>query len=98
MKYIISIVALLTLLMSGCGSKEGIKTAEHKAYLYFTGNTSGAVVSIDGGEDFSVKPGQNNQYGIKPGKHLIEVKRDGALVVKREIYVGDGIAKEIEVQ
>jgi len=35
---------------------------------------------------------------VKPGKHLIEVYRNDAIVIQREIYLGDGIAKEIEVQ
>ncbi len=99
MKYILSIISLVLLLsISGCGYKEGVATAAQKSYLYFSGNTDNIRVSIDGGEKFSVKEGQNNQYGIKPGKHLIEVYRDGAIIVKREVFVSDGIAKEIEIQ
>ena len=99
MKKLILIIGLLTVfLFSGCGYKEGVATATQKSYLYFSGNTLDAQVSIDGGERFSVKTGQNNQYSLKPGKHLIEVYRNDAIVVQREIYLGDGIAKEIEVQ
>ncbi|MEA3370447.1 MAG: hypothetical protein U9Q40_03835 [Campylobacterota bacterium] len=99
MKYILSIISLVLLLgVSGCGYKEGVATATQKSYLYFSGNTSNVKVSIDSGEKFSVEAGQTNQYGVKPGKHLVEVYRDGAIVVKREVYIGDGIAKEIEVQ
>lgn len=99
MKYILSIISLALLLgFSGCGYKEGVATAAQKSYIYFSGNTSDVEVSIDGGEKFDVESGQTNQYGVKPGKHLIEVYRDGAIVVKREVFIGDGIAKEIEVQ
>lgn len=98
MKTLLIIATTLLLLISGCGSKEGVKSEAQKSYLYFTGQTSGVIVSIDKGEGFSVQSGQNNQYGVKPGKHLVEVSRDGTLIVKREIYLGDGIAKEIEVQ
>ena len=98
MKTLLIIATTLVLLISGCGSKAGVKSEAQKSYLYFSGQTKGVVVSIDKGEGFSVKAGQNNQYGVKPGKHLVEVSRDGKLIVKREIYLGDGIAKEIEVQ
>ena len=98
MKILLTIAVALALFISGCGSKEGVRTEAQKSYLYFSGNTSGALVSIDKGEEFSVKAGSNNQYGVKPGKHLVEISRDGNLIIKREIYVGDGIAKEIEVE
>lgn len=98
MKVITVILMAFALFFVGCGSKEGVRSEAHKSYLYFTGNTSGAVVSIDKGEGFSVKSGKNNQYATKPGKRLIEVSRDGVLIIKREVYLGDGIAKEIEVK
>ena len=99
MKYILSIISLALLLgFSGCGYKEGVATDTQKSYIYFSGNRSNIEVSIDGGEKFDVKPGETNQYGVKPGKHLVEVYRSGAIIVKREVFIGDGIAKEIEVQ
>ncbi len=99
MKKIIFIIGLFIFLsFSGCGYKEGTVTATQKSYLYFTGNVSNVVVSLDGGERFNVIAGQNNKYSIQPGKHLIEVYRNGDIVVKRELYIGDDIAKEIEVR
>jgi len=99
MKYILSIITLVLLLgISGCGYKEGVATAAQKSYIYFSGNTSSVEVSIDGGEKFDVEEGQTNQYGVKPGKHLVEVYKDGKLIIKRELFISDGVAKEIEVQ
>ncbi len=99
MKYILSIISLALLLgFSGCGYKEGVATAAQKSYIYFSGNTNNIKVSIDGGEKFNVKPGETDQYGVKPGKHIVEVYRNGAVVVKREVFISDGIAKEIEIQ
>ena len=99
MKYILSIISLVLLLgISGCGYKEGVATAAQKSYIYFSGNTSDIEVSIDGGEKFNVKAGQTNQYGVKPGKHLVEIYRDGKIVVKREVFVSYSIAKGIGVQ
>ena len=97
MKQIILVVSMTLLFLSGCGYKEGVSNTAQKSYLYFSGDTINTLVSIDGGEKFSVKPGENNQYSIKPGKHLIEVYRNGSATLKRTIYIADGIAKEIEV-
>lgn len=97
MKFITAIALFVALILSGCGSKTGIKTAAQKSYLYFTGNTGNIEVSIDKGQSFSVEAGEENQYSLKPGKHLIEISRDGVLIMQREIYVGDSVAKEIEV-
>ncbi len=99
MKYILSIISLALLLgFSGCGYKEGVATAAQKSYIYFSGNTNNIKVSIDSGEKFDVKSGETDQYGVKPGKHIVEVYRNGAVVVKREVFISDGIAKEIEIQ
>lgn len=99
MKKIILMLGLFSfILFTGCGHKEGTVTATKKSYLYFTGNVSNVTVSVDGGEKFNVIAGQNNQYSIYPGKHLVEVYRNGKIIVQRKIYVGDDIAKEIEVR
>ncbi len=98
MKNVLLIISLLVLLgFSGCGYKQGVITGDKKSYLYFTGNTENILVSINDGIQFSVKAGKDNQYKIKPGKHLVKVYKGDKIIVKREIFVGDGIAKEIEV-
>lgn len=97
-KIILALGLFIFLAFSGCGYKEGSITGAQKSYLFFTGDTKNILVSIDGGERFSVESTQNNQYSLKPGKHLVEVFRDEKIVLKREIYLGDDIAKEIEVR
>ena len=99
MKKLILIVGLIaSIFLSGCGYKEGVATATQKSYLYFTGKTNDMVVSIDNGEKFNIQTGTNNQYAIQPGKHLVEVYKDNRLIIKREIFISDGISKEIEVK
>jgi hypothetical protein len=99
MKRVTGLIALAMALMfvTGCGYKSGVSTGEQEAFLYFTGKVKGATVSVDGGEPFAVKAGRDNQYKIKPGKHSVKVYSGGKVVVDREIYVGDGVAKEIGV-
>lgn len=97
-KSITFIGILILLLLSGCGYKEGVVSATQKSYLYFTGDTKDTQVSIDQGAKFSVINGKNNQYSLKPGKHMVEVYKNGSIVVKRNIFISDGISKEIEVK
>jgi uncharacterized lipoprotein len=93
------IAALLAVaLLAGCGYKEGVKTEAQESFLYFSGDVDGALVSVDGGAQFPVKPGKDNLYSIPPGKHKVFVTRDGVVVVERDIYVGNGVAKEVDVR
>jgi hypothetical protein len=85
------------LLISGCGYKEGIAVSEQASYLYFTGNAKGVLVSVDGGEKFSVSSGRDHQYKIAPGTHTVQVYRGPSMIVERQIYLSDGVAKEIGV-
>jgi len=87
----------LLVFVLGCGYKEGVSTGAQKSYLYFTGNTANVMVSVDNAAQFSVKNGRDNQYKIQPGKHLITLYRDNQIIIKREDFISDGIAKEIEV-
>lgn len=93
----ITLITLLLTFFAGCGYKEGVVTEDTKSYLYFTGELDDVTVSIDNSEEFEVKEGRDNRYKLKPGKHLIEVYRDGTKIIQREIFLGNGIAKEIEV-
>ncbi len=98
MKHIFIIISILFALgFTACGYKEGVKTGDAKAYVYFTGDVSNAKVTIDNGPSFSVEAGKDNIYKINPGKHLIEIYKNGVLRVKREIFVSDGVSKEIGV-
>ncbi len=91
------LVALMAFI-SGCGYKESVGTQERAAYIYFTGNAQGAEVTIDETTTFTVeKMGADEHYKVAPGKHLIVVTQDGAVVVERELLLGDGIAREINV-
>jgi len=99
MKYGFILITLSTLLgFMGCGYKEGVVTSEQKSYLYFTGNTKNITVYVDNGEGFSVESGNLHLYKINVGKHLITINRGNDIIVKREIFISDGITKEIEVQ
>lgn len=93
----LTLITLLLTFLTACGYKEGVTTEDAKAYLYFTGDLDDVTVSVDHAQEFEVKAGRDNQYKLKPGKHLIEVFRDGTKIIEREVFIGNGLAKEIEV-
>lgn len=93
-----TVLGLFCLLsLSSCGYKEGIAISEQASYLYFTGDSSTVMVSIDSGEKFSVTSGRDHQYKITPGTHTVRVYRGESLIVERQIFLSDGVAKEIGV-
>lgn len=93
-----SLMLLSSLWLGGCGYKEGATASDQQAYLHFSGNTKDVTVSVDGANEFSVESSRNNPYKIRPGKHTVKVYRNGQVVVHREVYVGDGISKEIGIE
>ena len=114
MKNIIKVFCLILigiLCFPGCSYKEGIEQGEPQSYLLFTGNTQGALASVDGEEPFTVDADQNTTanfrearsstsrtlYQISSGKHVIIVKKGEKVVVHREVLIGSGMTKEIYI-
>jgi len=96
------IITALFMLTSACSSyntySSGSTSPEPVSYLYFTGNIEGAEVSIDDAPVFVVsKSGAKQQYKVTPGKHTIVVSKQGNVIVKRNVLLGDGHEKEIHI-
>ena len=92
------ILLALVVLLSGCGLKEGVVTKEQQSFLSFTGNTKGAIAYIDTLPPIALKKSAKTiLYQITPGKHSIIVKRSGVEIVNRNILIGNGITREIQI-
>ena len=100
------------LLASGCGvgHKEGVRQPDPQSYIVFTGNVEGAMASVDGGEPFAVasltykdasgqdvKKAEKTFYQVRPGRHTIVVKRQGAVQVERDLLIEAGATREVWV-
>lgn len=111
-KWIVLTVAVsAVLVVAGCGYQEGIREPDRQSYIWFTGETKGAVAVIDDNEPFKVDQAYNENietgekeprqgrtiYQVKPGKHEIVVKKDGKLVVHRVLMIGAGATREVRV-
>jgi hypothetical protein len=110
-KIIIPYVFLfLTVVLFSCGFKQGVEQPDNQSYIWFSGNTKGAVAIIDDNPPFEValsyyirgdgkkdeRPGKT-LYEVKPGKHNIIVKKGGETVVNRIILINSGATKEIRI-
>ncbi len=95
-------ITLFCIFFIACGYKEGIVQSSSNSYLKFTGNTHGAVVIIDDNEPFPIQALDENRnlvhYQLSPGKHKIVVMRNNDLVLKREVLIGNGMTKEIDIK
>ena len=88
--------------LTACGYKEGIIQTSSNSYLKFTGNTHDAFATIDDSDPFSIQSASDNgkitHYQVSPGKHKIIVKRNNNVVLNREVLIGKGMTKEINVK
>ena len=92
------IALILLLLFSGCGLKEGVVHKEQKSFLSFTGNTKNATAHIDNLAPIRLKSSSKRiHYQISPGKHTIIIKRSGVEIVNRNILIGNGTTREIQI-
>ncbi len=96
---IIITISCLLFGMAACGGyNQGITQADNHCYIKFTGNLKNLSVTIDDGVPFTIDTKGKTIYEITPGKHLIVVKRGDETIVKREILIGNGMTKEINLK
>lgn len=92
-------LSCLVLVLSACGYREGIIQSDSKSYLVFTGNIQDTTVSIDNVDPFPLEDNADKvHYQVSHGKHLITIKRDNKLIINREIFLGKGMTKEINIK
>lgn len=96
---LLSLFLVLPFMLSACGGyKAGVIIEKNTSYLVFSGNAKGAFYSVDNGDWIEiVGTGKNELYPLQTGKHKIQVKRDGVIVVDRVVLLSDQNTKEIEV-
>lgn len=100
MNRIINIVVLFAAftILTGCGYKEGVKNEAQKAYLYFTGNTQNVEIKVDDNSFMLTKQMRpDDLFQITPGKHTVIAIRDNQVILQKDIYVNNGISKEIQL-
>ena len=111
-KWIVLVVAAtISLFSTGCGYKEGVIEPDRQSYIWFSGQTGGAVAIIDDNAPFTLGQTQNagsktgtratgegrTLYRVAPGKHEIIVKKGGEVVVHRVLMIGTGATREVFV-
>lgn len=96
----IMVILWVLLTLTACGYKEGVIIPDEKAFLSFSGETNDVEILWDGN---ALLPVSNNEdgkihiYQVEPGKHQIEIQRDGNVIVKRSLMLSKGTTKEINI-
>lgn len=94
--------------LQSCGMKSGVVQEREKSYLKFTGSVKGSMAILDNDIriDLTKTMYHKDTTGelvydpdvlieIPPGKHSIQVERDGGVVVNRVFLIGNNQTKEI---
>jgi hypothetical protein len=87
-------IAVAVLLACGCFREVKDETMpDAVSYLTFQGSGAAVSLVVDGtsiAANVVLQPSDGVRYQVTPGRHTIEVRRGGAVVVNRQIYVGEG--------
>ncbi len=95
------LAALALLVPFGCFRKVNETVTEDSASLIALQGTGGPVtVVIDGAvvaEGVYLESSNAVRYKVAKGRHEVEVRRGDAVVVRRQVYVGDGETRLVDV-
>lgn len=108
-KWMASALACLLFSLSGC--KVGVISTEggmpNEAYLYFWSNNKhnkDVQVTIDGNLTFEAKVKKlkkhnvrKEMYAVEPGKRLVEVRRDGEVIYRKQLFLSTQETKKIQI-
>jgi hypothetical protein len=95
------LAVLASVLAVGCFRKVNETVTEDSASLIALQGTGGPVtVVIDGAvvaEGVYLETSNAVRYQVARGRHEVEVRRGDAVVVRRQVYVGDGETRLVDV-
>lgn len=96
----LSLVLFVFLFIISCAYKEGVVQKADRSYLKFVGNLKNITVQIDDMQPFSINDSSssnNKSYQVKSGKHTIIVSRNSQIIVKRLLFLDNGVTKEVQI-
>jgi hypothetical protein len=77
--------------------QEGSILKANKGYIRFVGNFEGVTVKIDDSNSVKISGKPPLLYEINPGKHTVNVYKDGKLIIQRIIFIDNQIMTEVEI-
>lgn len=88
---------MMLALMAGCAHQEGTITRAPASYFVFVGSPDGSVCTLDGKDVIIDKANAKDHFEVAPGAHRITVRKQGLVVVDREILTADRQTVEVTV-
>jgi len=102
--WILLCLVLGAALPAGCWQKSEMSTMEeNKAYIRFVGDIAGVEFALDGGarlllvDSSGAVAEDGTLWEVQPGRHVVELYRAGAQIVRRDLYVGRGQTLDVAV-
>ena len=93
------LVTLFCIILFGCAYNQGVIQKDDVSYLKLTGNLNKISLQID--EDAIIElTNFNNKtvYEIKPGVHIVTIRRDNKVIVERKLYFNNQTTREVNVK
>jgi hypothetical protein len=81
-----------------CSYNQGVVQKDEIAFLKLTGNVENISIQIDNGEILPIISKDNTVYEIKPGVHIIRVRRDSEIIVERKLFFDNQVTREVNVK
>ncbi|MDP2359998.1 MAG: hypothetical protein Q8O14_04495 [bacterium] len=92
------LVGCLLAIACSCGHHSEIRVKASESYVRFFGNLDGVAVSIDSADFVSIAEFKSKHVlATSPGRHVIEVRRNGETIVLREVLLSNGTTLEIQI-
>lgn len=98
------LAASLWFVLGSCWRMNEVRSqADSTAYLQFIGDARGLELALDGEAPLALAAGggsgsvEDVRWSLPSGRHLIELYRHGQVVLRRDLYIGPGETRIIEV-
>lgn len=97
--YLKILVTLSSIILFSCAYNQGVIQKDDVSYLKLTGNLNNITLQIDDGEIIKLKDfNDKTVYEIKPGVHIITIRRDNKVIVERKLYFNNQTTREVNVK
>ena len=101
---LLALAFMFSSLLLGCWKQSSLAVQEEgSSYLRLNGDLTNVVLVLDGGEGLPLLDSRGKTsasstlWEVLPGRHLVELHRNSALVLRRDLFVGQGQVVEVSV-
>lgn len=93
------VILAATFALAACGAmpRHNVTQLDRSSTLEFRNGPAGAIVLVDGLEAARLQPRKSTTVIVADGQRSVEVRRGGATLYSRSIFIQDGSRKVIDL-